>query len=210
MNAMNQDSELYHFGIKKMKWGVNRYQTKNGQWTEEGLARRREREGFGEDGEHTKNGKYTKDQIINSGNAKLVSKYRSELSTDELRAAVSRIDTEAKLNNLLATKEKKDKYGAYIFAAKVFGAAAKGFNDLLNWSFSPAGKVIINTLNGKAEMDRYITKKIREGDYNWLKQNFNQLSITQQEAARKAMSTRDKFMARKFDSDRNEREDRSS
>lgn len=37
--------ELYHHGIKGQKHGVNRYQSADGTWTEEGLRRRRLREG---------------------------------------------------------------------------------------------------------------------------------------------------------------------
>lgn len=42
-NDMDQikHDELMHHGIKGMKWGVRHYQDSNGNWTEEGLERRR-------------------------------------------------------------------------------------------------------------------------------------------------------------------------
>ena len=39
---------LAHHGIRGMKHGRNRYQNEDGTWTEEGLRRRRQREGFGD------------------------------------------------------------------------------------------------------------------------------------------------------------------
>ncbi len=32
-------NELYHYGIKGMKWGIRRFQNKDGTWTSEGKAR---------------------------------------------------------------------------------------------------------------------------------------------------------------------------
>lgn len=32
-------NELYHYGIKGMKWGIRRYQNKDGTWTSAGKAR---------------------------------------------------------------------------------------------------------------------------------------------------------------------------
>ncbi len=39
-------NELYHYGVKGMKWGVRNYQNSDGTWTDEGKARRRQRAVF--------------------------------------------------------------------------------------------------------------------------------------------------------------------
>ena len=41
------ENELYHWGIKGMKWGVRRYQNKDGSYTTAG--RKRKRDGWSED-----------------------------------------------------------------------------------------------------------------------------------------------------------------
>lgn len=38
--------EMYHHGIRGQKWGNQRYQSKNGDWTDAGYRRRAEREGW--------------------------------------------------------------------------------------------------------------------------------------------------------------------
>lgn len=195
MDWLNPSSELYHYGIKNMKWGLQRFQLGDGTWTPEGLARRRAREGYGDD-ELTSNKKYTKEEIVNSGNVKLVGKYRKELSTDELRTAINRIDTERKLDSLLKDANKSLWMKRAERAAKLANATATTVDNVITWATKGNGKTLIDMLNGKAESDAQITKKIREGDLDWLDANFNKLSVTQQEAAVKAMSNRERFKSR--------------
>lgn len=185
----NPNSELFHFGIKDMKWGIQRFQTKAGKWTPEGLARRREREGFGEGDEGT--GKYTHEQIVNSGNPKLVSKYRSELSTLELRDAVNRINTEQQLDAILQAKKRSNsKFTRAERVMKAAAAAAQTVDGVVTWATHGNGKMIMDSLNGKTRFNRKVTKMIQEGNVEWLLNNLDQMSVSQQKAAFDALGVR--------------------
>lgn len=194
----NPVSELYHFGIKNMKWGLQRFQLKDGTWTPEGLARRREREGFGDD-ERTGNGKYSKEEIVNSGNVRLVSKYKSELSTTELRDAINRIDTERKLKSLMKDAERPTWQKRAEQSLKMIGTVGATIDGLVTWATKGNGKTIADILSGKADRDAQITAAIKRGDIDWLDQNFDTLSIAQQKAAVDAMKQRHKFKTRNWD-----------
>lgn len=80
-------SELYHFGIPGMMWGRKRYQLGDGTWTEEGLERRRAREGFG--GGH---------QVTSI----------SDLTDEELKGVIARLKLENEYKQTLRGGEQKN------------------------------------------------------------------------------------------------------
>ena len=82
------ENELYHHGIKGMKWGIRRFQNKDGSLTKAGKKRYDD----GDDGSD----KSKKTKPEDSWRKKNV----KDMSTDELNAAIKRLELEQRYNSL--------------------------------------------------------------------------------------------------------------
>lgn len=82
-------NSLYHFGIKGMKWGIRRYQNKDGSLTAAGKKRYNE-------GEQSSSEKTTSSTSSNR------SRSISELSDAELRTRINRLNLEKQYRQLLS------------------------------------------------------------------------------------------------------------
>ena len=92
----NDTSELYHWGIKGMKWGVRRYQNKDGTLTPAGKKR------YAEDGRD----KDDQEQQAQNSSSKTRRQSISDLSDEELRTIVNRKQSERQLRDLLDAEER--------------------------------------------------------------------------------------------------------
>lgn len=93
------ENELYHFGIKGMRWGVRRYQNPDGSLTNAG--RKRLKKG------QTSNKKT--DSSNKSSTKSSSTKTVKDMSDDELRQAINRLQLEQQYKNLSPKNVSKGK-----------------------------------------------------------------------------------------------------
>ena len=87
---MRRQDELWHWGIKGMKWGVRRYQNKDGTLTTAGKKH------YGEDGADGANAGTEATEYAPKVSKKKVSDY----SDEELRAQINRMQMEKQYRDL--------------------------------------------------------------------------------------------------------------
>lgn len=129
------DNELNHWGIKGMKWGIRRFQKKDGSLTPAGKKR------YGDDDsdEETRNAE-RRARALKSSNAEEIFENRDVLTTAEIRERLDRINVERQLAAVAASTKKTGMDRAKEVVDKV--------NDIYKMANSPAAVAARKALTG--------------------------------------------------------------
>lgn len=137
------NNELTHWGIRGMRWGVRRYQNKDGSLTAAGKKRRGIDDSGDNDSESTE---AKRERLLKSTNASELYKNRNLLTTAELNERLNRIDTERRLSEA-AAKESKPKKTAIDRVNTILKYGNK-INEIYNFTKTPVMKALKNKLFG--------------------------------------------------------------
>ena len=130
-------SELQHHGILGQRWGIRRFQRKDGSLTTAGKKRRGDAD---EKDDTSKQEEYEarKQKAIKSGSAKEVLKFKGDLTPQEMKYIQDRINWEQNMKSLSAKEVSKGKaradkvFGAMDDITRYAGSAAKLWNTAAN------------------------------------------------------------------------------
>lgn len=136
------NNELTHWGVRGMRWGVRRYQNKDGSLTAAGKKRR----GIDDDND-SETVEAKRARLLKSTDASELYKNRSLLTTAEINERLNRIDTERRLSEAASRNEKQKKTAIdKINTALKYG---NKINEVYNFTQTPVMKALKKKLFGE-------------------------------------------------------------
>jgi hypothetical protein len=161
-----ENNKLLHWGIKDMRWGIRRWQNKDGSLTPAGRKRYAD---DAVDSEERKAREELEKQVreegkkraLKSGDLDQIAKYRGDMTNDELRKALERVDLEKRLSDAYSTGRKSGFDKTMSVVDKI--DKARGAADKLVGVYNLAAK-INNSFNKKFQMKEIDGKVVSEVD----------------------------------------------
>lgn len=206
-----ENHQLYHHGIKNMRWGIRRYQNKDGTLTPAGKKRYAKQQA--ENLEKARAAKAAKKaheeakaKALKEGSAADVLKYKNELSVDEMKNAYNRLITEQNLSDLATKNAAQVKSGMDKISSvmdnveKARNATEKGIS-----AWNTAAKIInsfsdtkLPTINGSKEKSKNpeIDRLIKKGKTSEIIDKFGEFTVEELRTINNRLNEEDKLRNR--------------
>lgn len=155
-----ENNYLTHHGIKGQRWGIRRYQNKDGSLTPAG----RKRYGDQDSGESIQE---TRNRLLKSTDASELYKHRNLLTTSEIRERIDRINVETQLGQVAAQTKKSGM--DYVDSALKIG---RKINEVYEFTNTP----VMNSLKKKLGLVKEEPSKTKTFDLEKVYKNLDKLS----------------------------------